>query len=205
MFHRIKFQYITRIIKYSKNIHTNTWKINIKNPPKQIRWNKKLFAVPGARYSSMFQVCGCVFCSVSFLFVYMCVYVSSSPRSIAGVSSSRVLPGFPVTAPPTVCIPDIIGALTVWRGKKKMNHIQETEYQSQNTITNCCPGSVVFIHVACLWMCVLFYFSCDCLHVYAYVFKYKVWLRAGHFRAALLLHTTRVRSWCNWRSNCVVV
>mmetsp|Transcript_67414 Transcript_67414/g.109302 ORF Transcript_67414/g.109302 Transcript_67414/m.109302 type:complete len:107 (-) Transcript_67414:1235-1555(-) len=33
------------------------------------------------------------------------------PRSTAGVSSSQALPGFLITAPPSVCVPDVIGAL----------------------------------------------------------------------------------------------
>jgi len=37
-----------------------------------------------------------------------------------------------------------------------------------------CPGCVMFIHVQCLWMCVLFYFSFECLHVCAYAFKFMV-------------------------------
>jgi len=41
---------------------------------------------------------------------YSCV-----PRSIAGVPpSSQALLGFRITAPPPVCVPDIIGALAVW-------------------------------------------------------------------------------------------
>ena len=36
---------------------------------------------------------------------------------------------------------------------------------------DCCFGCVLFIHVACLWMCVLFSFSFFCLHVCAYAFK----------------------------------
>jgi len=145
---------------------------------------------------------------VLFCFIFICLHVCVC------VFKSKVHCGsfFEPSASglPCYCTSNCVHSWYNWRancvkGEKKMDHIQETEYQSQNTTTNCCPGSVVFIHVACLWMCVLFYFSCDCLHVYAYVFKYKVWLRAGHFRAALLLHTTRVRSWCNWRSNCVVV
>ena len=32
----------------------------------------------------------------------------------------------------------------------------------------------MFIRIACLWMCVLFYFSFVCLHVCAYAFKFKV-------------------------------
>ena len=38
---------------------------------------------------------GCVFCSISLLSVYMCARIPLSSRSIAGVSSSRALPGFP--------------------------------------------------------------------------------------------------------------
>ena len=43
----------------------------------------------------MLCVDGCVFCSIPLLSVYMCVRISLSSRSIAGVSSSRVLPAFP--------------------------------------------------------------------------------------------------------------
>jgi len=40
---------------------------------------------------------------------------------------------------------------------------------------------VIFIrvHVACLWMCVLSYFSFECLHVCAYAFKFKVHCRSA--------------------------
>ena len=41
----------------------------------------------------MLRVYGCVFCSVSLLSVFMCVRITLSSRSIAGVSSSRALPG----------------------------------------------------------------------------------------------------------------
>jgi len=33
---------------------------------------------------------------------------------IAGVSSSQSLPGFLITAPPSVCVLDVIGVLAVW-------------------------------------------------------------------------------------------
>jgi len=34
---------------------------------------------------------------------------------IAAVPSSQALPGFPVTtAPPSLCVPDVIGVLVVW-------------------------------------------------------------------------------------------
>ena len=37
-----------------------------------------------------------------------------------------------------------------------------------------CVGCVFSIHVACWWICVLFYVSCVCLHVCAYAVKSKV-------------------------------
>ena len=42
---------------------------------------------------------------------------------IAGVPSSQALPGYRITAPPSVCVPDAIGALAVWiqRQKKPKN------------------------------------------------------------------------------------
>jgi len=44
----------------------------------------------------------------------MCVRIPLSSRSIAGVPSSRSLPG-PYYCTPPVCVPDVIGALAVWR------------------------------------------------------------------------------------------
>jgi len=41
------------------------------------------------------------------------------PRSIAGVPSSQALPGYLITVPPSVCVPDAIGALAVWIQKQK--------------------------------------------------------------------------------------
>ena len=49
-----------------------------------------------------------------FCFVYMYVRMPSSPGSIAGVSLSQMLPGYLITAPPSVCVPAVIGALAVW-------------------------------------------------------------------------------------------
>jgi len=64
---------------------------------RQIRQNWKLIAVPGVWCPSMFRVYGCVFCSISLVSVYMCVRMPLSWRSIAGVPSSRALPGYPIT------------------------------------------------------------------------------------------------------------
>ena len=42
---------------------------------------------------------------------------------IAGVPSSQALPGFLITAPPSVCVPDVIGAPAVWIQKPKKKEI----------------------------------------------------------------------------------
>ena len=38
---------------------------------------------------------------------------------IAGVSSSQALPGFLITVPPSVCVPDVISVLAVWIQNQK--------------------------------------------------------------------------------------
>jgi len=43
------------------------------------------------------------------------------PRSIAGVPSSQAHPGFLITAPPFVCVPDVLGALACGFQTKKYN------------------------------------------------------------------------------------
>jgi len=40
---------------------------------------------------------------------------------IAGVPSSQALPGFLITAPPSVCVPAVIEVLAVWIQKPKKN------------------------------------------------------------------------------------
>jgi len=48
---------------------------------------------------------------MSLLFDYMCMRLPFIPWSIAGVPSSQALLGFLITAPPSVCVPDVIGTL----------------------------------------------------------------------------------------------
>jgi len=48
----------------------------------------------------MLGVSSNVFCSMSLLFDYMCMRLPFLPWSIAGVPSSKALPGFLITAPP---------------------------------------------------------------------------------------------------------
>ena len=50
-----------------------------------------------------------------------------------------------------------------------MKHIKENFNKDVKKKINYCLGCVTFIHVACSWMCVLFYFSFVCLDVCAQV------------------------------------
>jgi len=85
--------------------------------------NTKLITVSGACCLSLLHVYACVSCFISILFVYMYVHMPSSPRFIAGVPSRRALPGYLITAPPPVCVPAVLGALAVWRPKKKVYYL----------------------------------------------------------------------------------
>jgi len=58
---------------------------------------------------------------MSLLFDYMCMRVPFIPWSIAGVPSSQALPGFLITAPPSVLVPAVLGALAVWIQNQKIN------------------------------------------------------------------------------------
>jgi len=48
-------------------------------------------------------------------------------ESIMGVPSSQALPGFIITTPPSVCVPDVIGVQAVWiqTPKKKPTRVEE--------------------------------------------------------------------------------
>ena len=65
----------------------------------------------------------CVVFFSSFVCISVCakVYLKTSITKpnikiilIAGVPSSQALPGYIITAPPSVCVPDVLGALPVW-------------------------------------------------------------------------------------------
>jgi len=79
----------------------------------------KLITVSGVCCLSLLRVYACVYCSISILFVYTYVRMPSSPGSIVGVPSSQAPPGFLITAPPTVCVPDEVSALAVWIQNQK--------------------------------------------------------------------------------------
>jgi len=111
----------------NKNIYIHTY-IYIQMKEKKTiqihKMNTKLIRVSGLCCLSLLRVYACVSCSISILFVYMYVRMPSSPRSIAGVPSSQALPGYFITAPPSVCVPDVIDALAVWIRKPKISKTQ---------------------------------------------------------------------------------
>jgi len=58
---------------------------------------------------------------------------------IAGVPSSQALPGFLITAPPSVCVPDVIGVLAVWIQKKKAYSGSFSNHKRKKSRTNFWP------------------------------------------------------------------
>ena len=75
---------------------------------------KILIIVPRVCSLSMFRVSWRIFCSIPILFDYMRMRLPFFRWSNAGVPSSQALPGYLITAPPSVCVPGVIGALSVW-------------------------------------------------------------------------------------------
>jgi len=45
------------------------------------------------------------------------------PWSIAEMPSNQALPGFLITQPSSVCVPDVLGALAVWIQKQKKQNV----------------------------------------------------------------------------------
>jgi len=60
----------------------------------------------------------CVLFYVSFVCLHVCVYASKF-KVHCGSASEPGASGLPYYCTPPVCVPDVIGALAVWRHKKK--------------------------------------------------------------------------------------
>ena len=69
--------------------------------------------------SSLFRVSWYVLCSMSWLSEYICTRLPFIAWSIAGVPSSQALLGYLITAPPSVCVPAVLGMLACGFNKKK--------------------------------------------------------------------------------------
>jgi len=73
---------------------------------------------------------------MSLSFANMCMRLPFILWSIAGVPSSQALPGFLITAPPPVCVPDVIDALDCGfqtkKKKKKKNKNKKKNKKKKN-------------------------------------------------------------------------
>ena len=65
---------------------------------------------------------------------------------IAGVPSSQALLGFLITAPASVCVPDVIGVLSVWIQNQKKQKRDSWTNQNSGSKKNKVRGSVVLIN-----------------------------------------------------------
>jgi len=64
------------------------------------------------------------------------------PRSIAGVPSNQAFPAYLITAPPSVGVPDVIGALTCgFQTKKKKRLRNPRKREERTTWTDDCTTS----------------------------------------------------------------
>jgi len=68
----------------------------------------------------------------------MCKRLPFIPWSIAGVPSSQALPGYLITVPPSMCVPDVIGALTVWIQKHNKVKIERRLFGAGKKNCNPC-------------------------------------------------------------------
>ena len=67
----------------------------------------------------------CIFACANVYFKTTFIKQNIKIILIAGVPKSQALPGFLITAPPSVCVPDVIGALAVWIQNKKKTFFSE--------------------------------------------------------------------------------
>ena len=74
-----------------------------------------------------------VYSSFVSIYAYAKVYFKTTIKKqlikivlIAGVPSSQALPGYLITASPSVCVPDVLGVLAVWIQNKNKNKNKNT-------------------------------------------------------------------------------
>ena len=85
--------------------------------------NRKLIAVPSVWCPSMLRAYGCVFCSISLVYLRVCAYVFKF-KVHCGSALESGASGLPYYCSPPVCSPTVFGALAVWwynikkRGKR---------------------------------------------------------------------------------------
>ena len=77
--------------------------------------------------SVIVYVCFVLFIVCLYICVCKCLLQNNNNKPnikiipIGGVPSSQALPGFLITAPSSVCVPEVIGVLAVWISNQKKN------------------------------------------------------------------------------------
>jgi len=77
---------------------------------------------------------------------------------IVGVPSRQALPGFLFTAPPSVCVPEVIGVLAVWISNQKTKKWCQNQTLHLFKINLFLFMCVLFLFIVCLYN-----FVCECL------------------------------------------
>ena len=88
---------------------------------------------------------------------------------IAGVPSSQALLGFLITAPPSVCVPDAIGVLTVWNQNQHKNqknggadfwdhHHEQPLVKTPSRGASALPADIILIFWRKEFFCFLFFY-----------------------------------------------
>ena len=72
-------------------------------------------------YINNYNLCLCVLFYSSFVYTCVCVFLHIQVRCGSAVRFGQALPGFLITAPPFVCVPDVLGALARGFQTKKKN------------------------------------------------------------------------------------
>jgi len=101
--------------------------------------SKKIYIYIYTNFHPM-RVYGCVFkfCSVTLLFVYLRMHMSSNPRFIAGVLFELVgslrTTGQAYYCAPLVCVPAVIEVLAVWLNYKPKTKNAQEAYRGWNPL-----------------------------------------------------------------------
>ena len=84
----------------------------------------------------------CVWFYFSFVCLHVCAYASKFKVLPAGVPPSQALPGFLITALPSVCDPAVLDVLAVWNKTQQKKDGDEPVVGSQEEIrgpSGCTP------------------------------------------------------------------
>jgi len=92
----------------------------------------------------------CISASANVYFKKTKIKPNTEKILTAGVPSSQALLGFLITAPPSVCVSAVLGALTVWIQKNKKRRAHQTHIEVASLVSLVCrlvlPCATVVMH-----------------------------------------------------------